>query len=322
MKKEKLISLLLRVSIASSLLYAALAAFLEPTSWVGFLPSFIRSLPIEDIFLLNGFGAIEVIIALWIFLGKRIFIPSAAAAVLLLSIVIFNFSQINILFRDFSLALAALALTALSSDNKTSAPHNGPNYQPTEKSGFALIELLVETAIIALLSSAVFASLNSARAKAKATRILEDFKTIEKALYLLADKQDIDPWWLETDYGLGSNPFLTDIVADQSNGLYEFLPTAPLPPTGRNSHYEHDNNNDAYACDATSLTARYGGENLFLRAVDPVYFPIIDQIVDGGDGAECGRITESLMDPALASNLGFPGNSVLTYRISVSGTDY
>src|SRR3989338_3128827 len=50
--------------------------------------------------------------------------------------------------------------------------------------GFTLIELLVVISIIGLLSSVVLASLNNARAKARDTRRIQDFKQISTALYL------------------------------------------------------------------------------------------------------------------------------------------
>ncbi len=55
------------------------------------------------------------------------------------------------------------------------------------KRGFTLIELLVVIAIIGLLSSVVFASLNSARMKARDARRLADLKEMQKALALYAD---------------------------------------------------------------------------------------------------------------------------------------
>ena len=54
--------------------------------------------------------------------------------------------------------------------------------------GFTLIELLVVIAIIGLLSSVVFASLNSARAKARDARRLSDLKQVQIALELYYDK--------------------------------------------------------------------------------------------------------------------------------------
>ena len=53
---------------------------------------------------------------------------------------------------------------------------------PYPRKGFTLIELLVVIAIIGILSSVVLASLNSARAKGKDTRIMSDVREIRSVL--------------------------------------------------------------------------------------------------------------------------------------------
>lgn len=57
----------------------------------------------------------------------------------------------------------------------------------TQSSGFTLIELLVVISIISLLSSIVFTTVNSARAKARDARKIADFRAISNALQLFFD---------------------------------------------------------------------------------------------------------------------------------------
>ncbi|MES2994624.1 MAG: hypothetical protein V4681_01120 [Patescibacteria group bacterium] len=101
--------LLLRVAVAFSFAYPPVAALIDPDSWLGYFPAFMPS----SIVLLHIFGAFEILIALWILFGRRIWIPSGIAAVVLLAIVAFNVNQFDILFRDISIAFAAAALSAL-----------------------------------------------------------------------------------------------------------------------------------------------------------------------------------------------------------------
>jgi len=98
--------LLLRLAVAFSFAYPPIAALADPDSWIGYFPAFVPA----TLTMLHIFGVIEIGIALWILFGKRIFIPSAVAALMLLAIVMFNGVQFDILFRDVSIALAALSL--------------------------------------------------------------------------------------------------------------------------------------------------------------------------------------------------------------------
>ena len=101
--------LLLRIGVAFSFLYPPIAAFFDPDSWMGYFPVFVPA----SLTLLHVFGAIEIALALWILFGKRIWIPSALAAFMLLAIVAFNLTQFDVLFRDVSIAAVALALVWL-----------------------------------------------------------------------------------------------------------------------------------------------------------------------------------------------------------------
>lgn len=101
--------LVLRLGLAFAFLYPPINALFDPDSWFGYFPSFIQKLAPEPV-LLYGFGALEVAIALWLLSGKKIFWPALAAAIILVSIVIFNVPEFQVLFRDLALAAMAIAL--------------------------------------------------------------------------------------------------------------------------------------------------------------------------------------------------------------------
>jgi len=105
-------SWLLRIGVAFAFLYPPINAISNPDSWIGYFPPFLLNSGIPSEVLLHGFGVIEVVIALWILSGWKIVWPSLLAAVMLVGIIIFNIPQFEVLFRDVSIALMALALAA------------------------------------------------------------------------------------------------------------------------------------------------------------------------------------------------------------------
>ena len=108
---NKRIDILLRVGVAFAFIYPAISAVFNPFAWIGYFPPFLISLfPFDSIILLHIFGVTEVIIGLWILSGKKIFIPSALASLYLVGIILFNFVQLDVIFRDISILLMALAL--------------------------------------------------------------------------------------------------------------------------------------------------------------------------------------------------------------------
>jgi len=114
MNKDIIVEKLLRFGVAFSFIYPPISAFFNPYAWVGYFPSFFTNLiPVQELQLLQLFGIVELCIGLWILLGKRIFIPSAFAALLLSAIIICNFEQFDVLFRDVPILLAAIALCIL-----------------------------------------------------------------------------------------------------------------------------------------------------------------------------------------------------------------
>ena len=107
---DKVTSLILRVGVAFAFLYPPLSALSNPDSWIGYFPQFLAYAGIPSEVLLHGFGIIEVIIALWLLSGWRIIWPAVLATLMLVGIVIFNLAQFEVLFRDVSIAAAAVAL--------------------------------------------------------------------------------------------------------------------------------------------------------------------------------------------------------------------
>lgn len=103
-------ALLLRIALAFSFLYPAYGFWKHPADWIGYVPMFVKNIGIPESTLLMLLAAFHLILALWLLSGWRIFAPSIVAALFLFGIVYFNFNQLDILFRDISLALAALAL--------------------------------------------------------------------------------------------------------------------------------------------------------------------------------------------------------------------
>lgn len=119
---DKTANLLLRAGVAFAFLYPPYAALGDPASWLGYFPSFMRLAAqaggVPDMVLLHSFGALEIVIALWILSGWKIVWPAAAATAILLSIIFFGWNDFEVLFRDLSIAAAAAAL-AVDSLRKT-----------------------------------------------------------------------------------------------------------------------------------------------------------------------------------------------------------
>lgn len=99
----------LRGALAFSFLYPPINAWSDPAAWVGYFPAFTQGI-LPDATLLHVFGVVEIVLALWILSGWKIFFPSLIAAAMLFTIVAFNMSEFQVLFRDVSIALLALAL--------------------------------------------------------------------------------------------------------------------------------------------------------------------------------------------------------------------
>jgi len=110
--EKKLVSFFLRSGLAVVFLYAGLGALLNPTSWVGFIPVWIRSIIPTSIFL-PLHAIMDIIIGSWLLSGQKKFYAALFASLALSSIIIFNIGALDIIFRDVALLFSAIALMVL-----------------------------------------------------------------------------------------------------------------------------------------------------------------------------------------------------------------
>lgn len=113
MEKVKLASLLLRIGLATVFAYAAISSFLMPDNWVGYFPQFLRHLVPQSI-LLTGFSVYESVLALWLLIGKQAFAAAILSTLTISGIIFTNIAQLDVIFRDFAIVFASLALAALN----------------------------------------------------------------------------------------------------------------------------------------------------------------------------------------------------------------
>ena len=121
-REARIAYFLLRAGVAFAFLYPPVNALQDPNSWIGYFPPFVlafgEQFGISQEIALQIFGILEVIIGLWLLSGWRIFLPSLAAAAMLIAIVVFNMPQFQVVFRDLSLAVVALALALMNVPKK------------------------------------------------------------------------------------------------------------------------------------------------------------------------------------------------------------
>lgn len=104
---------LLRIGAGVAFLYPPLSAFFgDPYTWFGYFPAFLQGY-LPDLVLLHLFGAVEIVLGLWMLSGYKIFAPALLATAMLLGIVLFNLSQFDVLFRDVSIACLTMALALM-----------------------------------------------------------------------------------------------------------------------------------------------------------------------------------------------------------------
>ena len=109
---SNLASFTLRVALAVPLLYAAIAATLQPEAWIGFMPQFLQNL-LPASLLLGAHSLLNAALAIWLLSGWKTVYAAALSALVLLTIIVLNLGTLDIIFRDIGLFLAAVSLALL-----------------------------------------------------------------------------------------------------------------------------------------------------------------------------------------------------------------
>ena len=109
--------LFLRLGICITLFYAAISAFLNPTSWIGFIPVWTGSI-IDGNTFLHIHSIFNIFLGFWLLSNKKVFYPSIIVFLLTLFIILFNLGALDILFRDIAILFSSIALAILAYKDK------------------------------------------------------------------------------------------------------------------------------------------------------------------------------------------------------------
>ncbi len=111
----KHVALVLRLGLAFVFGWFGIDKFLHVDAWYGWIPAWLSFVP-QDAFL-YVVGAVEVVLALLLVIGRYVRITSLACAVLMLGVV-FSFGINDITVRDIGLIAMALALAMMPEPRK------------------------------------------------------------------------------------------------------------------------------------------------------------------------------------------------------------
>src|SRR3990172_7057555 len=106
-------SLYLRSGLAFVFIYAAVSAFIDPSAWIGYVPSFIWN-PVTRAYFLFVHDIINLGLGLWLLSGKKQFYAAIVSCLVLAGIILTSISSFPITFRDVWFLLSAVALAMMS----------------------------------------------------------------------------------------------------------------------------------------------------------------------------------------------------------------
>lgn len=117
MDGEDYASLFLRLGLAFSFLYVAVSIFLNPVSWIGFVPKFAEIfLPVGKLIYVHAI--FDAFLGIWLLTNKKIFHAAVLSAANLFLITMLNLGAMEIVFRDVTILFSAVALAVLTKGSK------------------------------------------------------------------------------------------------------------------------------------------------------------------------------------------------------------
>jgi|GEM_PF-5086407 len=187
------------------------------------------------------------------------------------------------------------------------------------KQAFTLIELLVVIAIIGLLAAVTVGSMQKARERGEAARVIGDIKIIKGALQFryseLAEYPTEEALELEYPTLTGTKTIPGMITADVFDGKFT---SAPIPRIGSGQYvYDADGSDGSINYDIEdcgSYTSNGRGVNIIISnaiATHPNVVSQLDELIDAGDGLDCGIIRR-----------GSATSNAVIYNISVTPTQF
>lgn len=105
----KVASLLLRIGLASVLLYASISSLVTPSDWIGYFPRFLTN-SFSGNALLHIFSAYETVLAIWLLSGVYVQYAATLAALTFTGIIISSLGLLAVTFRDITMVFASIAL--------------------------------------------------------------------------------------------------------------------------------------------------------------------------------------------------------------------
>lgn len=107
-----LVSFFLRGGVGIVFLYAAISATFNPSAWLGFVPLWIEYIIPAGAFL-TLFSIFQLLLAGWLFSGRKTFHAGVLASITMFAITVANIQALDIVFRDFAIFLMAITVAII-----------------------------------------------------------------------------------------------------------------------------------------------------------------------------------------------------------------